>query len=412
MASMMEFDDLLAASLVPFIALSAQIGGPVQEQATLLAEAFRQQRSFIEMAGKSAKPATDGELLQLLQPLNSLASAIHELKEKNRKHELFNHLSALSESANVLAWLAVAPTPAPFAKEILVAYKEKPELAHHVTWARTLIVFLQSLQQYIRKHHTTGLVWASVATIPGGVGGAPPPPPPPCNLNLGPSAHGGGDKAMDDARAALFADINRGTDITKGLRKVNADQMTHKNAALRTSSTVPGGNAPSSGGPGGKSRGPEKFELDGKKWIIENLSGRRDLEIPQAEMGQTVTVFRCDNCVLSVKGKVHSINVIECKKFSLVFEAIMGTVEFTRCQNIQAQALSTVPTISIDVVDAVELYLSQQALEQASIVSSKSSAVNISVPNAKGDYVEHPIPEQFLTKWDGKGFKTEPISKS
>lgn len=45
------------------------------------------------------------------------------------------------------------------------------------------------------------------------------------------------------------------------------------------------------------------------------------------------------------------------------------------------------PTISIDVVDAVELYLSQQALEQASIVSSKSSAVNISVPNAKGDYV-------------------------
>lgn len=128
------------------------------------------------------------------------------------------------------------------------------------------------------------------------------------------------------------------------------------------------------------------------------------------------------------------------------------------------------PTISIDVVDAVELYLSQQALEQASIVSSKSSAVNISVPNAKGDYVslltlsssfcycirivpeltrslfdctnrhylfactpppltvhfvfffslflsfflqvEHPIPEQFLTKWDGKGFKTEPISKS
>ena len=76
-ASMMEFDDLLAASLVPFIELSAQIGGPVQEQATLLAEAFRQQRSFIEMAGKSAKPATDGELLQLLQPLNSLASAIH-----------------------------------------------------------------------------------------------------------------------------------------------------------------------------------------------------------------------------------------------------------------------------------------------------------------------------------------------
>lgn len=73
----MEFDDLLASSLVPFIALSNQIGGLVQEQAALLLEAFKRQRAFIEMAGKSAKPATDAELEDLLKPLNGLASAIH-----------------------------------------------------------------------------------------------------------------------------------------------------------------------------------------------------------------------------------------------------------------------------------------------------------------------------------------------
>lgn len=76
-ASMMEFDDLLASSLVPFIALSNQIGGLVQEQAALLLESFKRQRAFIEMAGKSAKPATDAELVDLLKPLNGLASAIH-----------------------------------------------------------------------------------------------------------------------------------------------------------------------------------------------------------------------------------------------------------------------------------------------------------------------------------------------
>uniref|UniRef100_A0A914RFK6 Uncharacterized protein n=1 Tax=Parascaris equorum TaxID=6256 RepID=A0A914RFK6_PAREQ len=34
-------------------------------------------------------------------------------------------------------------------------------------------------------------------------------------------------------RAALFAEINKGEDITKGLRKVTADMQTHKNPALR-----------------------------------------------------------------------------------------------------------------------------------------------------------------------------------
>lgn len=45
-----------------------------------------------------------------------------------------------------------------------------------------------------------------------------------------------------------------------------------------------------------------------------------------------------------------------------------------------------VPTITIDCVDGIELYLSAKAL-QAEIVSSKSSAVNISVPGPTGDYV-------------------------
>ena len=45
-----------------------------------------------------------------------------------------------------------------------------------------------------------------------------------------------------------------------------------------------------------------------------------------------------------------------------------------------------VPTITVDCVDGIELYLNPKSLN-AEIVSSKSSAVNISVPDAKGDYV-------------------------
>lgn len=37
----------------------------------------------------------------------------------------------------------------------------------------------------------------------------------------------------------MFAELNRGSDVTKNLRKVDKSEMTHKNPALRTSPAVP-----------------------------------------------------------------------------------------------------------------------------------------------------------------------------
>jgi hypothetical protein len=37
----------------------------------------------------------------------------------------------------------------------------------------------------------------------------------------------------------VFAELNRGSDVTKNLRKVDKSEMTHKNPALRASPTVP-----------------------------------------------------------------------------------------------------------------------------------------------------------------------------
>jgi hypothetical protein len=34
----------------------------------------------------------------------------------------------------------------------------------------------------------------------------------------------------------------------------------------------------------------EKLELDGKKWICENFTGKKDLQI-NAELGQTVYIY-------------------------------------------------------------------------------------------------------------------------
>lgn len=70
---------------------------------------------------------------------------------------------------------------------------------------------------------------------PGAAAGGPPPPPPPPPIAVqSPSA-----KAPAGGAAAVFAELNQGEAVTKGLRKVDKSEMTHKNPSLRAGSAVP-----------------------------------------------------------------------------------------------------------------------------------------------------------------------------
>ena len=65
---------------------------------------------------------------------------------------------------------------------------------------------------------------------------APLPPPPPPPGPPPPTAH-----TTLAGPAAVFAEINKGTDITKGLKRVDPSQMTHKNPSLRGNEAAPSG---------------------------------------------------------------------------------------------------------------------------------------------------------------------------
>ncbi|KAH9405248.1 F-actin-capping protein subunit alpha [Tyrophagus putrescentiae] len=298
---------------------------------------------------------------------------------------------------------------------VLVAFKEKDPV--QAEWAKAWIQFLTSLQIYVRKNHTTGLVWnakGAPVVSSGGAVGAPPPPPPPAAGFFDDVSSTTSDSKNGDSRAALFASLNQGTDITKALKKVSSTQMTHKNPSLRQSSAVP---EKASAGVNGTvtkaapAKLPPKFELEGKKWLVENHQGNKSLTITDTNMSQSVNVYNCTDSLLIVKGKVNSITVNKCKKFSIVFDNIVAVVEFIDCQRAQAQVNGFVPTITADKVDGIEVFLSKESLS-CEIVSSKSSEINISVPNASDEYVEHPIPEQFKSIWNGKGFTTVAVDKN
>lgn len=421
------YDGLISGPFAEYFSLSQKIGGDVQKHADMMKQAFTCQRQLLVTASGSQKPS-DAILTSLLAPVSKVIQQVQSFREQNRSSPLFNHLSAVSESVPAFGWVAMAPKPGPYVKEmqdaamfytnrVLKDYKDKDKT--HVDWVKAYLSIWTELQAYIKQHHTTGLAWsksgpvatASGATAASSGGGAPPPPPPgppPPSADL--EKAGSGDPGAT-SRNALFASLNKGSDITKGLKHVADDKKTHKNPDLRSQSgLVQSGPKPFSAGRPTATATPARtlppvLELEGKKWRVENHEGAQGLVISDTELKQVVYAFKCNNSTLHVKGKINSIILDNCRKFGLVFDDVVGIVEVINCRDVKVQVLGKVPTISINKTDGCHVYLSQNSLS-CEIVSAKSSEMNVLVPGKDGDFTEIPVPEQFKTVWDGKKLVT------
>ena len=174
--------------------------------------------------------------------------------------------------------------------------------------------------------------------------GAPPPPPPiPTNLFDDLKIEENTEK---QAKNALLADLNKGEGVTSGLKKVTSDMQTHKNPALRGTSTVPAGAVKSGSPKPAKTFGapttankPPKFELEGRKWTVEFHKNNPNMEIDNPETNQSVYVYKCEGSTLKVNGKVNNIVVDGCKKVAVVFDNVVSSCEFINCQSVQMQVI-------------------------------------------------------------------------
>ncbi|XP_057683857.1 adenylyl cyclase-associated protein 1-like isoform X1 [Corythoichthys intestinalis] len=421
------FDGIVNGPLTEYYNISKKIGGDVQKHADMMKEAFAKQRQVLLMASGAQKPS-DAVLGLLLKPISDSIQEVQEWREKKRSSPHFNHLSAVSESVPALGWVALSPKPGPYVKEmrdaavfytnrVLKEYKDKDKT--HVDWVHAYLSIWTTLMDYIKEHHTTGLSWSKTGPVasalpssgaaPKAAGGCPPPPPPgppppPADLG-GPSVHGDSDAHN---RTALFESINKGADITRGLRHVKDDEKTHKNPNLRGQSapvrtgpkpfTCPSPRPGTSAAP--CARAAPILELEGKKWKVENQEGEPNLLISDTELKQVVYAYKCNNSTLQVKGKINSITIDNCKKMGLVFDDVVGIVDVINCKDVRVQVIGRVPTISINKTDGCHVYLSKDSLN-CEIISAKSSEMNILVPNKEGEFTEHPVPEQYKTVWDG-----------
>ncbi|GMT31172.1 hypothetical protein PFISCL1PPCAC_22469, partial [Pristionchus fissidentatus] len=440
------FDDAVGDVVARWTTMGKAIGGDVERATTEAAAIFSSLRSFLWTAAGRAE-ATAAEFPALLAPLSGAMEKLSSWRDTRRNTPHFNHVSAVAEGIPAIGWVTMVsemgygrsgdglskflilfvqkPTPAPFVKEMLDAslfyvnrvLKDNKE---HAEWVNTWKEVLTSLHTFVRQTHTTGLVWNSApgAAPPAGAaaaaapkaGGAPPPPPgppppPPPPPPVDSSSSSSGDKS---GRDALFAQLNSGEAVTKGLKKVTADMQTHKNPALRGEGMTPG-NVSSAASSASKPAAaaaaavkPPKTELqNGKQWSVEFHKNNKDIVVTAGDKKQTLYVYKCEGCVIQVKGKLNSVTLDSCKKTDIVVEGVVAQCETINCQSIKIQTLGEMPTVSIQKTDGCQVYLSEAARD-AEIVTSKSSEMNVLVPGGPdGDFVEFPVPEQFKTVYKG-----------
>ncbi|KAH7022467.1 adenylate cyclase associated N terminal-domain-containing protein [Ilyonectria destructans] len=440
--SIEEFDNFLSSAVDKYVKLSNQLGGLVAQQAALVQKGLQEQRKFLLISTKAKKPDLSGPDMvayqELLKPINEALMAVTDLKDKNRPDPMYTQLSTVADGIMVLAWVTVDSRPYKHVEECLgsaqffgnrVLKEQKDKDAKQVEWVQAFYQLFRDLADYVKQYFPSGITWnpkgssaqevgkslsagPSPPAAPAPPAGGPPPPPPPppgpppvldIKAEPAPAVAPGGI-------GAVFSELNKGESVTKGLRKVEKSEMTHKNPSLRASSTVsdrdgsPRGKSPA---PGKKPKPesmrlkkPPKKELEGNKWTIENYEKEaQPIEI-EASLTQSVLISRCNNTTIIVKGKANQVMVENSTRLSLIVDTLVSTVDVVKAQNFALQVMGTIPTVMMDQIDGAQIYFSKESTG-TKIFTSKSAGINLNVISGPDeDYKEVPLPSQICSYFD------------
>ncbi|KAK2044040.1 hypothetical protein LZ31DRAFT_467081 [Colletotrichum somersetense] len=439
--SVEEFDQFIATSVDKYVNISKQLGGLIADQAAKVLQGFQAQRNFLLITTKAKKPDLNGAEMavyqDLLKPINEALVAVSNIKESNRGSAVFSQLSAVAEGIMVLAWVTVDNRPYKHVEDSLgsaqffgnrVLKEQKDKDVQQTEWVQAFYQVFRDLTDYVKQHFPNGIPWnpkgepaqevakslsasavaASAPPAPPPAGGLPPPPPPPGPppvLEIKEETPGG-----KGGLGAVFSELNKGEAVTKGLRKVDRSEMTHKNPSLRAGSTVSereGSVRGKSPAPGKKPKPesmrvkkPPKKVLEGNKWTIENFEKEpQPIEI-DASISHSILISKCINTTIIVKGKANAVTIENSSRLSLIVESLVSTVDVIKSQNFALQVLGAVPAVLMDSIDGAQVYFSKESTG-TKIFSSKSSGINLNVISGEDeDYKEVPLPSQICSYYD------------
>lgn len=436
-----EFDAFLTQNLPNLESLAKATGVQDLTEATeMVSTAMRLLRGLFAATGRCKKPK-DAEWVEILKPVMELGGKAQQACDNRSDH--FQARKAVSESLNVVTLVTVASPPT-HVKNVLETMDfhamkvMQKKVEAETNWIKALKALVKALQDWCVQQCNLGLTWkfdgedaseffkanplgstgASAAPAAGKgkgkgpaipKGGIPAPPPELAARMKGepaaPAGGGGGAGGM----AAIFGAINQFD--TGALKKVTSDMKT-KNQVRDGSAVVPAVTSKAPAAAPGRSqakgpKGPPIKELQRElNWLIENFADNPNVTLDEAQMQQLVMIINCRNCTIRINSKVKSISIDSCEKVNVIFGDVISAVELVNSDRCQVQTLGKVNSFAIDKCNGVNVWLSKESLA-AEFVTSKSSEMNVTIPEDDGDMIEIPIPEQFVTTIVGKKLKTE-----
>lgn len=367
-------------------------------------QAFGFLRKTILVASISKKPS-DADFAAYLAPL----SKIYADADKNcdNRNPWFNFLKAFHESIQALSWVGVS-LPMPhvkgqleaadfFLSKILTAAKnEKAEVAPKFReFVKQTKAVMESLVAYIKANHTTGLTWNPKGKDFGAAKDSAPAAAAPA------AAAAAGPAKPAVSMGAVFGDLSKGLDITKGLNKVTKDMkkdLKSQPVVAPKEHKEPAAAAAAAPKAAAKDDKPPVLELRQMTWNVENHKGNNNITLNDVQPKHSVYILRCHNTNVTVPAKVKSIQIDNCTKVTVTFEAVVSTVEVVNSKSITINALQNAPTVSVDKTQSCQIVLNEKSVQNPpQIFTANTQTINLMVPgkNAGDDPIELSLPDQF-----------------
>ena len=411
--SISAFDTYCAQSVNPFVGVCEKLGGDAAKLGQIIKGAWQEMRAFLLMAATCKKP-DQAEMGKLLAGCASKMQEVGAMS-KNR-NEWEKHVKTCSEGIQALSWLCMSPAPMDYIKSMIDGadywsnsirkdHKATVPKSDHIVFVETFKSLLEELIPYVKEFHTTGVTWnpKGVATseykVEGGAAAPLAAAVPAATVAAAVAPAAAAAPAAGATKADLFASLSKEGAITAGLKKVTKDQQTWR-AEFKSDAPAPVAAAKPKAGPAPtKTKGPARmdFQAGAKKWVLENQSDASgSVTVTIGEKEETVYIMECIKASIIIVGRCKSIIVDTCKQCNIQFDNAFGTFEVINCQRLQVYCKEGVPSIAIDKTDGCCVHLPASALDTTVIVASKSSEMNVSFPDASGEIVEKPIPEQYV----------------
>ncbi|GMI46637.1 hypothetical protein TrCOL_g7605 [Triparma columacea] len=408
------YDKYLEEKLGPFVAACDDLGDRTKVLGEAVSEAWRAQGAFLAVAVKCKKPSDQTALGPFFKPYQAAMAKVNPGRDDWEFHE-----KTIKESFGILQWIMMPSKPKDYILEMIgacdfwsnkIRIKYKKTEPKQIAWCDALKGLLNGLAEYVKGFHLAGVAYDMT-----GKGGDLPSDAP---AAAAPAAAKPKPKAPAAAGGAggLLAELAKkksGDSAATGLKKVTKDQQTWRKEFSGGDANPPPAPKPkpkpaaaSKFGASKKPLGPPVFQFQdqGMKWIVENQTADTNpngvLTVEVTDPKHQVYIYKCENATIDIKGKCKAVVVDTCTKSNVLCDTCISAVELVNGKRMKVQVRGVCPSIAIDKTDGCLTYLSAETASLTTFVTSKSSEMNVSWPDANGDYKEKAIPEQFQHKLD------------